>query len=64
VDSASGAKACIQSCSGLSQGQSNCRSSYVCYDDEAGGGQCLPNCGVLNICAGTSFTCSGNGYCQ
>jgi serine protease len=64
VDSASGSKACIQSCSGPNQGQSTCRSSYVCYDDEAGGGQCLPNCTVLNICANTGFTCRANGYCQ
>jgi serine protease len=64
VDSTSGAKVCIQSCTGPDQGQSNCRASYVCYDDEAGGGECLPNCTILNICAGTNFTCAGNGYCQ
>ncbi|HVG63974.1 MAG TPA: S8 family serine peptidase [Hyalangium sp.] len=64
VDSNSGAKVCIQSCSGPNQGQSNCRASYVCYDDLAGGGECLPNCTILNICAGTSFTCGGSGYCQ
>jgi len=64
VDANSGAKVCIQSCSGPNQGQSNCRASYVCYDDEAGGGECLPNCTILNICSGTSFSCAGNGYCQ
>jgi serine protease len=57
-------KVCIQSCSGPNQGQSTCRSSYVCYDDEAGGGQCLPNCTVLSNICGTSFRCNANGYCQ
>jgi serine protease len=64
VDADSGAKVCIQSCSGPNQGQSNCRASYVCYDDEAGGGECLPNCTILNICSSAGFTCGGNGYCQ
>jgi serine protease len=63
VDSDTGEKACIASCSGPGAGQSNCRASYVCYDDEAGGGQCLPNCGVLNVCVGTSLTCNASGYC-
>ena len=65
VDAASGTKACIATCTGPSQGQSTCRSSYVCYDDESGGGQCLPNCRVLDVCAGsTTPTCNTNGYCQ
>jgi len=64
VDATTDARVCIQSCTGVNQGQSNCRSSYVCYDDEAGGGQCLPNCGVVNICSGTTLSCQTNGYCQ
>lgn len=62
VDTATDARVCIQSCSGPSTGQSNCRSNYVCYDDEAGGGQCLPNCNADNICG--TLTCRSNGYCQ
>jgi serine protease len=65
VDSSTGARACIATCPGVGLGQSTCRSSYVCYDDEAGGGQCLPRCTVLNVCEGTSSTCNtSNGYCQ
>ncbi|WP_224243083.1 S8 family peptidase [Hyalangium gracile] len=64
VDSASGARACIASCSGPGGGQSTCRSSYVCYDDEAGGGQCLPDCRALDICGGAGFACNASGYCQ
>jgi serine protease len=64
VDSASGARVCIASCSGPDLGQSSCRSQYVCYDDGAGGGQCLPSCTALNVC-GTGFTCNRtNGYCE
>ncbi|KFE71386.1 S8 family peptidase [Hyalangium minutum] len=63
VDQASDARVCIQSCSGPSLGQSNCRTSYVCYDDSAGGGQCLPNCNAYNIC-GSTPACRANGYCQ
>jgi serine protease len=65
VDSATDSRVCIQSCTNPSLGQSNCRSNYVCYDDEAGGGQCLPNCNALNVCSGTSTpVCRTNGYCQ
>lgn len=64
VDSASGAQACIASCTGPNTGQSTCRTNYVCYDDDAGGGECLPDCRVLDVCGGTGFTCRTNGYCQ
>ncbi len=65
VDSSTGARACIASCAAPGTGQSNCRTSYVCYDDEAGGGQCLPRCTTLNVCEGTGLTCNTvNGYCQ
>jgi serine protease len=66
VDSSTNAKVCIASCTGPGAGQSNCRdANYVCYDDEAGSGQCLPNCRVLDVCAGTTTaTCNAQGYCQ
>jgi serine protease len=65
VDSSTGAKACIATCTNPGLGQSNCRTSYVCYDDDAGGAQCLPNCRVLDVCGGSSTpTCLANGYCQ
>jgi len=65
VDSSTGSRACIATCSGAGLGQSTCRASYVCYDDEAGGGQCLPRCTVLNVCEGSSATCNtSNGYCE
>jgi serine protease len=64
VDPATNSRACIQTCTGPNAGQSNCRSSYVCYDDEEGGGQCLPNCTALNVCLGTSLTCRADGYCR
>ncbi len=65
LDSTTGESACIATCPGAGLGQSTCRANYVCYDDEAGSGQCLPRCTVLNVCQGTSLTCnSSNGYCE
>jgi serine protease len=65
VDSSTGERTCIATCTGIGQGQSTCRTNYVCYDDEAGSGQCLPRCTVLNVCEGSSFTCNtSNGYCE
>ncbi|HEX8705460.1 MAG TPA: S8 family peptidase [Myxococcaceae bacterium] len=64
VDASTGESVCIASCSGAGLGQSTCRTSYVCYDDQAGGGQCLPRCTVLNVC-GDRLSCnSSSGYCQ
>ncbi|MBN1207279.1 MAG: S8 family peptidase [Myxococcaceae bacterium] len=64
VNSSTGAKACLASCSAPGQGRSDCRADYVCYDDRAGAGECLPSCGVLNICGGATPTCAASGYCQ
>jgi len=65
VDSSTGERACIATCPGIGLGQSTCRTNYVCYDDEAGSGQCLPRCTVLNVCEGSSATCNtSNGYCE
>lgn len=65
VDPSTNAKTCIASCTGPNQGQSTCRINYVCYPDDVGGGQCLPNCRVLDVCGGTPTpTCNASGYCQ
>ncbi|MDY7227101.1 S8 family peptidase [Hyalangium rubrum] len=64
VGSSSDDKVCIANCSGPSQGRSTCRADYVCYDDEAGAGQCLPDCTVREVC-GSNFTCNRtSGYCE
>ncbi|WP_224364912.1 S8 family peptidase [Hyalangium versicolor] len=64
VNSATGARSCIASCTGPDAGQSTCRTSYVCYDDGAGSGECLPDCRAQNICTSAGLACDRRGYCQ
>jgi serine protease len=53
---------CLTKCTGPSQGQSTCRTDYVCYDDETGMGLCLPDCREMpNLCR---TSCDARGYCE
>ncbi|ADO74764.1 S8 family peptidase [Stigmatella aurantiaca] len=53
---------CLATCTDPSEGQSTCRTDYVCYDDNTGLGLCLPDCREqANICL---RSCDSRGYCQ
>ncbi len=54
---------CLSQCTGAGTGQSNCRASYVCYNDGTGIGVCLPKC-LSDTDCGTGSTCdTASGYC-
>ncbi|AEI62669.1 S8 family serine peptidase [Corallococcus macrosporus] len=65
VDSASGLKACLATCSRqVGTGQGDCRSGYVCYSDGTGSGACQPNCRTSGLSCGGGRTCLATGFCQ
>lgn len=56
---------CLLACANPGQGQSTCRSGYVCDFSEGAGSQgvCLPRCDSPGL-ACTSGTCNAAGYCR
>jgi serine protease len=55
---------CLEVCTAPRTGRSTCRAQYVCENDGAGTGICIPDCSAVNVC-GTSQTCNtASGYCE
>ncbi|MBS1151193.1 MAG: Extracellular serine protease, partial [Myxococcaceae bacterium] len=58
---------CLKSCAGPRQGQSSCRTNYLCEFDPGnpvGQGICIPRCGSAGFTCWSGTTCSAaTGYC-
>lgn len=56
---------CLDTCSSPRGGRSTCRASYVCEDDGASGGLCIPNCNTITDFCDAPQRCSAStGYCE
>lgn len=55
---------CLDTCNAPRGGRSSCRQDYVCEDDGAGQGVCIPSCAAVQDFCDAPQTCNaGTGYC-
>lgn len=63
--SGASASICLDTCPAPRRGRSTCRASYVCEDDGAGGGLCIPTCNSLqDFCEAPQQCNATSGYCE
>lgn len=55
---------CLDTCTGPRAGRSTCRQSYVCEDDGAGSGVCVPDCSTIVDYCDAPQVCAASGYCE
>jgi len=55
---------CLATCTGPRMGRSTCRSGYVCENDGAGTGLCVPACTSSSDCEGAQTCTVATGYCE